>query len=347
MAPTYGMAFQPWGQMKAALYERWERKLEAERAIFLPGGGSLRVRSAENPDALRGVGLDFVVIDEAAFVAEAAWTAALRPALSDRKGRALIISTPCGRNWFWHAYQLGRDPLARDWKSWQAPTSTNRLIGDGEIAAARALLPASVFSQEYEAEFLADGGEVFRGIREAIGAALPSEPIPGHRAVMGVDFGRHQDFTALAVIDADLSALVALDRFTEVGWKVQRDRIAALARRWSARDILAEANAIGEVNIEALVRDEGLPLRGFTTTARSKPPLIEALVKAIEDRELRLIEDEVLIGELEAYTFTTSRYGNISYSAPPGGHDDTVMALALAWRAARERAGLTVGMMEW
>ena len=95
------------------------------------------------------------------------------------------------------------------------------------------------------------------------------------------------------------------------------------------------------------MREERLPLRGFTTTARSKPPLIEGLVKAIEDRELRLLEDEVLLNELEAYAFTTTRYGGIQYGAPPGGHDDTVIALALAWQAARGGPRLALGEMEW
>ena len=54
---------------------------------------------ADDPDALRGVGLDGVVLDEAAFMKEEAWVNGIRPALSDRQGWAMFLTTPCGMNW--------------------------------------------------------------------------------------------------------------------------------------------------------------------------------------------------------------------------------------------------------
>jgi phage terminase large subunit-like protein len=332
VAPTYGLAFHPWRALKSALFREWALKLEAERYIELKNGGNITVKSAEDPDGLRGVGLDALVIDEAAFVAEEAWTACLRPALADRRGRALMISTPKGRNWFYHAFERGRDPLVEDWRAWRYPSAANPLIGDREIADAHALMPDRIFKQEFEAEFMADGGEVFRNLEAAATAPIDVQPIPGHRYVMGVDFARYEDFTALVVIDSDEGVMVALDRFSEVNWGVQRARIAALARRWDVSMILAEANAMGEPNIEAL-RDQDLPIQGFTTTARSKPPLIEGLVVAIENEDLRLLPDPVLLGELESFAYRNTPFGT-QYGAPPGRHDDTVIALALAWRLA-------------
>lgn len=333
VAPTYSLAFHPWRRFKATFHNEWEAKLEAERHIDLPGGGSITVKSADDPDGLRGVGLDALVIDEAAFMAEEAWTAALRPALSDRKGRALIISTPRGRNWFYHAFQRGLDELVSDWAAWRYPTVDNPLIGQAEIDDARALLPERIFQQEYEAEFLPDGGEVFRNLEAAACAPTDAQPVAGRRYVMGIDFARYQDFTALVVLDADRREMVALDRFSEVNWGIQRERIAALARRWGVSAVLAEANAMGEPNIEALHREQ-VPVSGFVTTAQSKPPLIEGLVAAIENLDLKLLPDPVLLGELEAYTYQNTPLGRTRYSAPPGRHDDTVIALALAWRLA-------------
>jgi hypothetical protein len=134
------------------------------------------------------------------------------------------------------------------------------------------------------------------------------------------------------VIDADAGAMVALDRFSELSWAVQRARIAALARRWGVEAILAEANAMGEPNIEAL-RQEGLPVVAFVTTSANKTGLIEHLVKAIESREIALLPDATLLAELEGYTYTNTPFGT-RYGAPEGHHDDTVIALALAWRLA-------------
>jgi hypothetical protein len=165
---------------------------------------------------------------------------------------------------------------------------------------------------------------------------------------MGIDFARYVDFTALVVIDRTERVMVTIDRFSEVNWGLQRKRIAALARKWKCSDVLAESNAMGEPNIEALWRD-GIPIRGFQTTARSKPPLIESLVAAIENVDITLLPDPVLLGELEGYTYHTSRDGHTVYGAPEGRHDDTVMALALAWKAAsRPRIALAIaGGDDW
>jgi phage terminase large subunit-like protein len=334
VAPTYGLAFHPWLALKAHFAGRWVAKLEAEHYLELPGGGSVTVKTADNPDLLRGVGLDLVIVDEAAFVPRITWEAVLVPALADRRGRALLISTPRGRNWFWEAFQRG-ETGHRQWRSWRFPTSANPIIAPDEIEAMRVILPERIFRQEYDAEFLPGGGAVFRQVRDAVISGPPPGRVAGHRYYMGVDFGRYEDFTALAVIDADarpVPALVALDRFSGLSWAVQRGRIAALARRWDVQAILAEANAMGDPNIEAL-RQDGLRVSGFMTTSRTKGPLIEALVKAVEEIDLRLLDDPVLVSELEAYTYDTEPHtGHTRYFAPPGLHDDTVIALALAWR---------------
>ncbi|MCC6904438.1 MAG: hypothetical protein IT326_01250 [Anaerolineae bacterium] len=345
VAPTYNMAFEPWLALKQA-FEGADGlvKQEAARYLALPDGGSISIKSADAPDRLRGVGLDLVIVDEAAFISQYVWQAVLRPALADRRGRALMISTPRGRNWFYHAFQRGLDPLAHDWEAWRAPTSANGLIAPEEIADVRALTPERIFRQEYEAEFLEDGGEVFRGVRRAATAPVDAAPQPGHRYVAGIDWGRANDFTAVAILDATRMALVALDRFSGDEWALQRARIAALLRGWGVSLALAEENAMGGPNIEALQR-EGLPVRPFSMTALSKPPLIESLVLGIECGDLRLLPDEVLLGELESYTYQTLPSGRNRYGAPPGLHDDTVIALALAWKLAGTPA-FTLSMAE-
>ena len=72
-------------------------------------------------------------------------------------------------------------------------------------------------------------------------------------------------------------------------------------------------------------------MRGFATTAKSKSPLIEALALALERRQLWLLDDPVLLGELASYALERLPGGGYRYRAPAGMHDDTVIALALAW----------------
>jgi predicted phage terminase large subunit-like protein len=156
VAPSYPIARVGWRTVKAlAAQIPGAETFEAERIITMPGGGWLQVRSADDPDSLRGEGLDLCVLDECAFMRPAAWTEAIRPALSDRRGKALFLSTPSGRNWFFDLFKRGLDG-ADDYASWHLPTRDNPYIDPEEIAAARRDLTARVFRQEFEADFLAD-----------------------------------------------------------------------------------------------------------------------------------------------------------------------------------------------
>lgn len=338
IAPSYPMANVGWrglNEMRQQLLPMLAiEQRKVDRAILFENGGEVWVRSADRPDSLRGEGLDFLVMDECAFIAEAAWTEALRPALSDRLGRALFISTPKGRNWFWRMWVRGQDADDPDWQSWRFPTSANPFIEGSEVEAAREMLPASTFQQEYLAEFLEHEGAVFRNIQPNLwaGGDLPSEH-QGHRVVMGVDWGKQADFTALSVVCADCHRELAIDRFNQIDYAFQRQRLAVLAEKWSVSYISAESNAMGEPVVEQLQRD-GLPVYGFQTTASSKPPLIESLALALEREEVQWLDDPVATAELEAYERRVSgTTGRSSYSAPEGMHDDTVMARALANQA--------------
>lgn len=335
ISPTYRMADEVWRDLKTALDGAIARKNEEMRRLDVIGGGVIRVRSGRNPDGLRGAGLDLAVLDEAAYLHPDVWRAAIRPALSDRRGEALFLSTPRGRNWFWGVWMNGQSASHLDWMSWRFPTGANPLIDPAEIEAARASLPERVFREEYLAEFQDDGGLVFRRVEACATVPPGGQPEPGARYVFGVDWAREDDFTCIAVLDTGARRLVALDRFNEIGWALQRGRLAALADRWQPEAIWAEANSIGGPNIEAL-QAEGLPVIPFTTTATSKGPLIEALALALERDELAILPDPALLGELGAYRLERLPSGRFRYGAPPGGHDDCVIALALAWHGAQQ-----------
>ncbi|TVR18791.1 MAG: hypothetical protein EA396_14135, partial [Anaerolineaceae bacterium] len=333
LSPTYGMANQVWRDLKAALGRAATNISESERRIELPTGGSISIRSAHNPDLLRGAGLDLAVLDEAAFMEGRVWPSVVRPMLLDRGGGALFLSTPFGRNWFWELFKLGIDPQEPRWASFHFPSDANPAITADDLADIRRTTPERIYREEYLAQFIDDAGQVFRDIHRAA-TAQPAHPIDGRRYVAGVDWGREHDYTAIAVIDAATGVMVALDRFTGIGWAVQRGRLKALCDRWRPAVIWAEANSIGAVNIEAL-QAEGLPVRPFHTTARSKAHIIEGLALALEREEITLLDDDVLKGELAGYTLERMAGGGYRYNAPSGGHDDTVIALALAWYAAR------------
>ena len=307
-----------------------------DRVVNFPGGGFVAVRSADNPDSLRGEGLDFVVMDECAFMQREAWTEAIRPALSDRQGKALFISTPKGRNWFWENYQRGING-EEGWQSWTFPTSSNPFIAKEEIEAARRDLPEIIFRQEYLAEFIDDAGGVFRRVQEA--AVLePKEYEEGKQYIAGVDVAASVDFTVVSVLDAESKEMVYLDRFNRVDYPVLIDRLEAVYHRYHMTSMVVESNSIGRPVIDELVT-RGLNIIPFTTTSATKQSIIQNLQAAFENGQIRILNNPVLIGELLSFESKRNASGGFSYSAPDGMNDDCVMSLAIGWNALN-RAGV-------
>ena len=235
-----------------------------------------------------------------------------------------------GRNWFWQRHRDGKDPQQNEWQSFHFPTADSDLVDPAELASIQQNTAEHIFQTEYEARFTDDSGQVFRRIIEAAAPAPYSQPQPDHSYVAGIDWGRSQDFTAIAVLDATTNKMVALERFNQVGWQLQRDRLAAIVKKWRPKVVWAEANSIGEPNIDALIC-AGLPIRRFHTTGKTKAPLIESLALAIEQNEITLLDHPVLLSELADYSLERLPSGGYRYGAPAGSHDDTVIATALAW----------------
>jgi hypothetical protein len=152
----------------------WEAILEQGREVIksahvnslditLVTGVKIHLRSAENPDTLRGLKLHFAVIDEAAFIKDDnLWSRIIRPALSDLKGGAWFISSPSGRNWFYDLYKIGQTQEDMDWKSWHKTTFDNPTIDPAEIESAKKTLSSFSFKQEFLASFDNAGQDVFK-----------------------------------------------------------------------------------------------------------------------------------------------------------------------------------------
>jgi hypothetical protein len=129
--------------------------------IYLPNGSKIVFRSGERWDNLRGDGLVCAVLDEAAFLDERVWTEAVRPALSDHRGEALLISTFNGENWFYRYFRNAIEADNTHWESFRYLTEDNPFIDPEEIEEAKRNLPREVFEQEYMASPMAFSGAVF------------------------------------------------------------------------------------------------------------------------------------------------------------------------------------------
>lgn len=351
-APTYDQVFTAWEEVQRA--GRGVIGFNQSRMTATLGRGAMLFRSLDDPENARSKTAGGIVLDEVGDIAEGAWVEVLRPMLMDTNGWLLAGGTPKGRNWFWREWQAAASGDRADSIAFQAPSLGATITADGlvrtphplenpylpwaEIEHLYATMPERSFRQEILAEFVEDGGGVFRGVRAVATVPPDSAPDPSHTYVIGCDWGKSNDYTVFAVMDATARQLVALDRSNQVDYTVQRGRLAGLAARWNARVIVAETNAMGTPIIEALAR-ERLPVRPFTTTSASKTVIIDALALAFERGDIHILADPVLLGELEAYESERLPSGLTRYSAPGGMHDDCVMALALAYSAMGRTSG--------
>ena len=124
---------------------------ESELRADLPGGGRISLYGADNPDALRGIYLDAVVLDEYAQIAPRVFPEIIRPALVDREGSALFIGTPWGKNHFFDLYENAK--FASDWYAATFRASETGIVPPAELAAARALMSQEQYDQEFECSF--------------------------------------------------------------------------------------------------------------------------------------------------------------------------------------------------
>ena len=163
VAPTYKqakmIAFK--ALKKKLLTLRWAKKInETELSFELKNGSTISLKGADNYDSLRGIGLDYLVLDEFADIDSEAWYETLRPTLADRQGGALFIGTPKGLNWA-HDLFTAQEEYPTEWRSFSYTTIEGGNVKPEEVEAARRSLDERTFRQEFEATFETFSGRVF------------------------------------------------------------------------------------------------------------------------------------------------------------------------------------------
>ena len=323
ITPTYKLA--------KAFFERLTAVLPFKNnisnlKIYCPNNGSIEFYTGERLDNLRGRKFHLVIIDEAAFIPdlESGWQNSIRPTLTDYQGKAVFLSTPRGKNFF---YSMFMKQGEADWQSFKFSTYDNPYINTKEIDEARLQLPEVVFEQEYLANPSENSANPFGNayIKNCI------RPISSQQIVAyGIDLAKSVDFTV--IIGLDNGGNVAyFDRF-QMDWHNTKETI----RRLPAAPILADSTGVGDPILEDLKR-EGINIEGLKFTSQSKQQLMEGLAQAIQQNKIGYPEG-VIVDELDIFEYQFTANG-VRYSAPSGFHDDCVMALALAWHNMNFKAG--------
>jgi predicted phage terminase large subunit-like protein len=323
VAPTHEIAQPAWRALReqCSLLARVGVPIEINRAFkqIKYRGGELRVRSADSYGGLRGDGLDYVIIDEAAYVPEDTWTLELRPALIDRQGGALLISTPNGDNWYRRVYD---EAVGEQWARWQLPSWSNPYLDRAEIEALRKEMTELQWLQEIEAQFvdLAGGTMIARDAINECDWQPECETI-----AIGVDLAISKTNTA------DYTAIVCLGRDGDGNiyvLDVVRDRLSMhaamqaverLAERWRPTSIAVESVGYQAAMADELLRTTSLPVVKVTPRA-DKITRAQSLIARIEQG----------LFYVPAHAVWRDVYMRELTSFPAAEHDDMVDATVYA-----------------
>lgn len=318
------------------------KKHDSELHLF--NNSKIFFRSASNPESIVSKGFNIIVIDEAALILKDIFMKQILPTARRKGVQIFIITTPRGKNWVYEMYMSGQNlskPMYLSfkqpwWKRPDYPKVLQELMKD---------IPEYLRKQEFDAEFIGEGGSVFRnltGVFEEKEIQFPSqeqewESCPTEKEfnedtfVVAVDFAKEVDYTVIAVMSTQSRKLHHYHRFNKTSYKVVIERIRRIAEVYNA-DVIFDSTGVGAGLADFMERiTNAYP---FKFTNQSKNELINRLIVSCEYGEVHLPNIVTIREEFELFTYSLTRTGKLSYHAPEGKHDDTVIAIALAnWYA--------------
>ena len=312
VGPTYAQARDiMWDDLKASIPRKMIRPNginETRMMIRLINGSIIQLKGADNPESLRGVGLDLVVIDECQDIKKETWETVLQPTLATTGGRAIFIGSPKGFTWFYDLYQKGQAGefikdergrvVANDWKSWQFPTITSPFIPKKEIEARRRDMDPKSFAQEFEASFLNSSGRVYypfdRNVHVGDYEFNPALPL-----YIGMDFNI-DPMSSVILQEQPNGEIWAVDEAVLYGSNVQETGDELARRYWremQRRQIQLYPDPAGnnrnhdrgETSLDVL-REAGFKEIYF----KRKHPLVQDRINTV-NRLLRSADDQIIL----------------------------------------------------
>ncbi len=297
--------------------------------IRLANNSIIYFKQAENPDSIRGVHVQYLIIDEAQDISEDAFNSVILPTTQYGK-KILIIGTPKVRNGIlYYYYNLGLAPneIYKSFKYtvYDAPKTKEQL---DELQLIKLNIPFKAWQSEYLAEFCDTEGSVFINILDNALLDGFSDPLPNNQYFSGIDLGQAKDYSVLSIVDSEYN-LVYLDRRRKQDYDTIIDAFSRKIKEYN------DAVTLWETNIESYLFEQSKSkiknLNSFNTNRGSKKEIIEHLAVLMERQKIKYPKLPELIKELSLFEGkynATTRY--VQYSAQGGAHDDCVISLALA-----------------
>lgn len=231
---------------------------ESELFVELPTrhqgspGARLYIIGADHPDALRGIYLDGVILDEYANIKPELWGGVIRPALSDREGWAVFIGTPRGQNQFYEMYQYA--DKSDGWYSCIYRADESGVLPNDEIADMRAQMTEMEYRQELLCDFTASASDVVMPIdlvTDAAAREMSAEDVAGQPVVLGVDVARFGDDRTAICVRQGLF-LREMRTYTELSTMDAASAVMACWTEFSPDAVFIDAGAMGAGVIDRL-----------------------------------------------------------------------------------------------
>ena len=343
VAPTFAIARVGWRAIEAAAMsfpqEIRPKVSIANMEVFFENGGYIAAKSADNPQRLRGEGLDFLVMDEAAFIKPEVWREVLRPTLTERKGSALFISTPMGmNNWFYDLWTNAQDD--ENWETFRFSTVDNPAIDPDEVEVAKKEVGSIIFTQEYLAEFVDNGQSIVKpewisyfqktenGLWQAKGIEYdPLELTHFGAADIAVTTAETSDYTAIIDFAKHSDGTLFVNDVKQI--KVEGPdlvpQISEMYQRHGWTHVILEKVGLSKT-VSQMLQREGFRVQEF-------PADKDKITKALP-LSARMEAGDVLL-KAEAPWLPTLERELLTF--PLGSHDDMVDALALGAQEMQKR----------
>ncbi len=304
--------------------------------IQLINGSKIEFKTSGTDNNLRGSDVNYMVLDEAAFINKETIQLAILPTMTAVGRKILIVSTPKGKNYFYELWMnaFNKDEsISKDFKSFQFTSKDNTKAPAKMlelVESFRRTLPSAIFRQEFLAEWV-DSEAVFNHINELARILPIKQPNPKDRYYMGIDLALSTtgDYTVITLIN-NKGEMVYMDRFRGVEAPEVCKRIENVHNLFMPVKTIIESNNQG-LPLMQYLQGKIRNMEGFYTTNESKSLIINELIAAFSSKEIAVLNDDILKKELEAFIFKFSQTGKIRFEAASGFNDDCVMSLAFAW----------------
>lgn len=304
-------------------------------------GSIIYFRSGEQRDSLRGLTIKnggLLIVDECSYQNDEFFYSVLLPMTNVYKADILLTSTPrFKQGFFFKYYQQGNQGVKNIYSFNFAAYDLSRFISDEQKAQYKQVMPKAQFTTEILGEFLDADSVLFEGFRDCIS----DDRKPTEKVYIGIDWsaGVGMDRTSISILNQD-GQQIDLQYFNDKNTSATVDRIASIYENYKKYSpvIYAETNGVGKPYCD-LLKDRKIQINEWTTTNKSKTDMVSHLQVAFEQKQISLLADDLQMNELSYYEATYNpKTQVVTYNAPQGLHDDTVISLGLSWEAYLSRA---------